>query len=127
MPLTAIPYQSLADEKLAQQVKKLYDVSPEFADGDSALSAINTMLSKGSTLYLGMFNDKPIAGIMVRGVSEVRLMQYIVIHPANRGRGLASIFLKDVGEQEKQKGVIGFEAGCGVIHKTLTKLDMLKY
>lgn len=127
MPFTAVAFnKKLSDKALNERIVKLYDVSPEFADGDSALGTFKAMLAKGDTLYLGIFNDNPIAAVTVRGTGTTKVLQYIVVHPANRGRGLAQKLVKDVCAQEKAAGVVAFEAGCGALHNILTRLGYLK-
>lgn len=126
MPLVAVPHSKLDDDTLNERIIQLYDVSPEFSDGKNALSFFKSVLSKGDTLYLGMFNDKPIAAVCARGQGQTRLLQYIVVHPANRGRGIAQRVVKDACLQEMSRGVKDFEAGCGALHRILTQLNFLK-
>lgn len=126
MPFSAIAYHKLDDDAMNERIVKLYDMSPEFADGKNALSFFKSALSKGDTLYLGIFNDKPIAAVCARGQGPTRLLQYIVVHPANRGRGLARRLVKDVCQQEMMSDVLNFEAGCGALHRILTELNYLK-
>lgn len=126
MPLIAVPHTKLNDNALNERIVQLYNMSPEFSDGQNALSFFKTALSKGDTLYLGMFNDNPIAAVCARGHGKTRLLQYIVVHPANRGRGIAYRVVKDVCKQEMADGVLSFEAGCGALHKILMELGYLK-
>lgn len=126
MPLVAVPHTKLDDDAINERIIKLYDLSPEFSDGKNALGFFKTALSKGDTLYLAMFNDNPIAAVCARGHGQTRLLQYIVVHPANRGRGIAQRVVKDVCQQEMANGVLNFEAGCGALHRILTQLDYLK-
>lgn len=125
MPLTAVAHHSLTDDDLNARLAKLYDTSPEFADGEAAVNFFKSALSKGDVLYAGMFNDKPVCAVAARGQGEVRTIQFIVVHLANRGRGLASELIRQVCEDQLRVGAKRFEAGCGAIHRILTELGYL--
>ena len=101
MPLESVAINNfennrIDDPELKLRVEKLYDSSPEFATGRDAVAFFEKAFAKGDILYLGMFNEKPIAamGCFNEGIESSRLLQYIVLHPANRGRGLAPKFVK---------------------------------
>ena len=51
--------------------------------------------------------------------------QYIVLHPANRGRGLAPKFVKQVTDIERKKGNTKFVPGCGAIHRILAMYELI--
>lgn len=132
MPLESIAINSfeknsLDDPELKLRVEKLYDTSPEFASGSDAVAFFEKVFAKGDVLYLGMFNDKPIAaiGCLNEGIDGSRLLQYIVIHPANRGRGLAPKFVKQVIDLERKKGNTKFVPGCGAIHRILAMYELI--
>jgi GNAT superfamily N-acetyltransferase len=133
MPLTFLAYEKLNDD-LRDQLENLYDISPEFADGKHAVEALEKVLAMGAQayttsfhakLYTAEFNDKVIAAIWVTGQGSERLLRYIVVHYANRGRGLADQLVKTVTEQERQLGIERFQPGCGAIHRALAHLGLV--
>ncbi len=133
MPLTIHAYEKL-DEELRDQLENLYNISPEFADGTQAVEALDKALALSAQsyttdfhakLYTAEFNDKVIAAIWVTGRGTERLLQYIVVHYANRGRGVAEQLVSAVTEQELALGVKSFQPGCGAIHRALAHLGLV--
>ena len=132
MPLESVAINSfehnkIADPMLKLRVEKLYDNTHEFASGAAAIEFFEAAFKKGHLLYLGMFNDKPIAaiGCFNEGIDDNRRLNYIVVHPANRGRGIAPRLVKQVTDIERKKGVTHFEPGCTAIHQILQRYDLL--
>jgi GNAT superfamily N-acetyltransferase len=125
MPVTVHAYTSLADATLRQQIERVYETSPEFADGEDAAQQLDLALGKGDVLYTAEFNDKVIGAIWSRGQGDERLLQYVVVHPSNRGRGIAEQLIEQVCVQESAKGVAHFRPGCGAIHRMLAHLNRL--
>ena len=132
MPLTIHAYQTL-DDDLRDQLENLYNISPEFADGTQAVEMLEKALARSAQsyttnfhakFYTAEFNDKVIAAIWVTGCGAERLLQYIVVHYANRGRGVADHLVRVVTEQEQVLGVHSFQPGCGAIHRTLAHLGL---
>ena len=69
MPLESVAINNfennrIDDPELKLRVEKLYDSSPEFATGGEAVAFFEKAFAKGDILYLGMFNDKPIACLL---------------------------------------------------------------
>jgi hypothetical protein len=133
MPLTIHAYETLSDD-LRDQLENLYNISPEFADGTQAVEALDKALAMSAKsyttnfhakLYTAEFNDKVIAAIWVTGRGPERLLQYIVVHYANRGRGVADQLVRAVTEQEQVLGVNSFQPGCGAIHRALAHLGLV--
>jgi GNAT superfamily N-acetyltransferase len=133
MPLTFHAYETLSDD-LRDQLENLYNISPEFADGTQAVEALDKALATSAQsyttnfhakLYTAEFNDKVIGAIWVTGRGSERLLQYIVVHYANRGRGVADQLVRAVTEQEQALGVTTFEPGCGAIHRALAHLGLV--
>ncbi|MDD9840188.1 GNAT family N-acetyltransferase, partial [Escherichia coli] len=52
-------------------------------------------------------------------------LEYIVVHPANRGRGVAERLVEEACRIEEAKGVKIFEPGCGAIHRCLAHIGKL--
>lgn len=133
MPLTFHAYETLSED-LRDQLENLYNISPEFADGTQAVEALDKALEKSAQsyttnfhakLYTAEFNDKVIAAVWVTGCGPERLLQYIVVHYANRGRGVADQLVRAVTEQEQALGVTSFQPGCGAIHRALAHLGLV--
>jgi GNAT superfamily N-acetyltransferase len=128
MPITIHAYTSLADQPLADlrdQVARVYETSPEFADGQDAVLKLSGAMLHGDLLYTAEFNDKVIAAIWSRGTGDARVLQFIVVHPANRGRGVAEQLVEHVCNTEAEKGVRHFQPGCGAVHRMLAHLERL--
>ena len=95
MPLESIAIQDFAhncidDPDLAARVAKLYDDSAAFADGQAAIAAFKALFARGARLYVGMFNDRPIAAVLSLddGIDGQRRLAHLAVHPANRGRAI---------------------------------------
>ena len=125
MPINVYPVTSLEDEEVRGQLERLYDTSPEFGDGQDAIEQLEQNLSKYTLLYTAVFNTKVIAAIWSTGQGESRTLEYIVVHPANRGRGVAERLVSEVCRMEEEKGVKRFEPGCGAIHRCLSSLEKI--
>lgn len=136
MPLETIAIQDYhaplikkpsTDNELKTRLTKLYDNTHEFADGEAAVAFFAQQFAQGNLLYVGMFNDKPIAaiGCFDDGQTNSRRLQYIIVHPENRGRGIAAKLIKQVCDAEIKKGVTSFVPGCPAIHKVLARYELL--
>jgi GNAT superfamily N-acetyltransferase len=125
MPVTVHAYATLTDDHLRKQIERIYETSPEFADGEDAVAQLDISLARGDVLYTAEFNDKVIGAIWSRGDGDERLLQYVVVHPSNRGRGVAEQLLEEACKLEAEKGVKHFRPGCGAIHRMLAHLDRL--
>lgn len=121
MPVNVTAERQLSVE-LQQSLVKLYDSSPEFSGGGEALEKGQDVLSAGGLWYVGWFNGKAVAAIMVSDDSDCRLLHNIVVHPANRGRGIADRLVSDVCRQERLQGNTRFLPGCTAIARLL-KID----
>ncbi|ANF80836.1 GNAT family acetyltransferase [Acinetobacter sp. NCu2D-2] len=125
MPITVHAYTSLENEEVRSQLERLYDTSPEFSDGTDAIEQLEQNLAQYTSLYTAEFNTKVIGAIWSSGQGESRLLQNIVVHPANRGRGVADRLVSEVCRMEEEKGVKHFEPGCGAIHRCLAHLEKI--
>ncbi|WP_173911788.1 GNAT family N-acetyltransferase [Acinetobacter sp. Marseille-Q1618] len=125
MPINVHTKTSLDSEEVRDQIERLYDTSPEFADGKDAIEQLEQNLTQYTLLYVAEFNTKIIGAIWVTGQGESKTLENIVVHPANRGRGVAERLVTEVCRMEEEKGVKKFEPGCGAIHRCLAHLDKL--
>ncbi|GEK42837.1 GNAT family N-acetyltransferase [Acinetobacter johnsonii] len=125
MPITVHAYTSLEKEELRSQLERLYDTSPEFGDGHDAVEQLEQNLAQYTLLYTAEFNTKVIGAIWCSGQGENKTLEYIVVHPANRGRGVAERLVEEVCRMEEVKGVKAFEPGCGAIHRCLEHIGKI--
>lgn len=125
MPITVHAYTSLEKEELRSQLERLYDTSPEFGDGHDAVEQLEQNLAQYTLLYTAEFNTKVIGAIWCNGQGENKTLEYIVVHPANRGRGVAERLVEEVCRMEESKGVKVFEPGCGAIHRCLEHIGKI--
>ncbi|WP_010327669.1 GNAT family N-acetyltransferase [Acinetobacter johnsonii] len=125
MPITVYAYTSLEKEELRSQLERLYDTSPEFGDGHDAVEQLEQNLAQYTLLYTAEFNTKVIGAIWCSGQGENKTLEYIVVHPANRGRGVAERLVEEVCRMEEAKGVKVFEPGCGAIHRCLEHIGKI--
>ena len=125
MPITVHAYTSLEKEELRSQLERLYDPSPEFGDGHDAVEQLEQNLAQYTLLYTAEFNTKVIGAIWCSGQGENKTLEYIVVHPANRGRGVAERLVEEVCRMEEAKGVKVFEPGCGAIHRCLEHIGKI--
>jgi N-acetylglutamate synthase-like GNAT family acetyltransferase len=125
MPITVHAITSLENPEVREQLERLYDTSPEFSDGQDAIEQLEQNLAQYTILYTAEFNTKIIAAIWSTGQGESRTLENIVVHPANRGRGVAERLVSEVCRYEEQKGVGRFEPGCGAIHRCLISLEKI--
>ncbi len=125
MPITVHAYTSLENNEVRNQLKRLYDTSPEFSDGADAIEQLEQNLAQYTLVYTAEFNTKLIGAIWCTGQGESKILEYIVVHPANRGRGIAERLVSEACRMEEDKGVKNFEPGCGAIHRCLAHLDKI--
>lgn len=125
MPILVEAVSDLRDVIIRNQIERLYETSPEFGDGQEAIEQLDQQLEKDTVLYIAIFNEKVIGAIWCNGEGETRLLQYVVIHPANRGRGVSDRLISEVCRMEEEKGAKHFKPGCGAIHRSLSRLEKL--
>lgn len=94
----------------ADELARIYEDSPEFADPAEALAALAQAVEAGSTLYAGVFNSRHIAAVLVGGEGETRHMRYLCVHAATRGRGVAERLVAEVRRLEGSRGAEWLEA-----------------
>ncbi len=125
MPITVHAKTSIQNQEVREQLERLYDTSPEFGDGQDAIEQLEQNLAQYTILYTAEFNTKIIGAIWSTGQGESRTLENIVVHPANRGRGVAERLVSEACRMEEEKGVKIFEPGCGAIHRCLTSLEKM--
>ena len=137
MPLEAIAINSFdaplikkpaRKNELAERLEALYDTDDSQPDGADVLAIIEQGFKRGQTLYVGMFNDKPIAavGCFDDGQTDAKRLQYLTVHEQNRGRAIDAKFIKLVYDAEVKKGVRAFVPVDAEIHRIMTEYELLR-
>ena len=123
-PLMAKPTR---DNELAERLQALYDTDDNQPQGIEVLAIIEQGFKRGQCLYVGMFNDKPIAavGCFDDGQTDARRLQYLTVHEQNRGRAIDAKFIKMVYDAEIKKGVRQFVPVDPDIHRIMSEYDLL--
>lgn len=118
MPVIVTAERSLS-APLQAGLQRLYDSSPEFAGGAQAVATCERVLAEGGLCYVGWFNSKPVAAILAYGSKDARTLRWIVVHPANRGRGIADRLVSETCRLEREQGFEQFLPGCTAIARLL--------
>ncbi|WP_367110703.1 hypothetical protein [uncultured Psychrobacter sp.] len=137
MPLEAIAINDLnaplikkpaRKNELAERLQALYDSDDSQPSGEEVLSIIKQGFKRGQYLYVGMFNDKPIAavGCFDDGQTDSRRLQYLTVHPQNRGRAIDAKFIKLVYDAEVKKGVRQFVPVDRDIHQIMSDYELIR-
>ena len=137
MPLEAIAINDLQtplmkkptrENELAERLQALYDTDDNQPDGAEVLALIEQGFKRGQTLYVGMFNDKPIAAVACfdDGQTNAKRLQYLTVHTQNRGRAIDAKFIKLVYDAEVKKGVRQFVPVDADIHRIMTEYELLQ-
>lgn len=126
MPITVHAYTSIDEEDIRNQLERLYSSSPEFPNGATAIVQLQQALAQYTLLYTAEFNSRIIGAIWCIGTGDERKLQYIVVHPANRGRGVAERLISEVCRMEEEKNVQHFIPGCMAIRRNLVRLGKIE-
>lgn len=137
MPLEAIAINDLnaplikkpaRDNELSERLRALYDSDDNQPSGEEVLSLIEQGFKRGQTLYVGMFNDKPIAavGCFDDGQTDAKRLQYLTVHEQNRKRAIDAKFIKLVYDAEVKKGVRQFVPVDSDIHQIMSEYELLR-
>ena len=131
MPLESIAINNfeknaIDDPLLKTRLEQLYDSSPDFDNGETAIKVFEKWFGNGAKLYVGMFNARPIAALLVTddGIDGQRRLQNIVVHTANRGRGIAAKLIKQVTDLERKQGILNFVGNDVVIQLILNRYEL---
>ncbi len=137
MPLEAIAINDLdaplikkpaRAHELAERLQALYDADDAQPDGKVVLDILEQGFKHGQCLYVGMFNDKPIAavGCFDDGQTDAKRLQYLTVHPENRGRAIDAKFIKLVYDCEVKKGVRQFVPVDKDIHRIMSEYELIR-
>lgn len=137
MPLEAIAINSLdtplikkpaRKNELSERLHTLYDSDDAQPSGAEVLSLVEQGFKRGQCLYVGMFNDKPIAAVACfdDGQTDAKRLQYLTVHPQNRDRAIDAKFIKLVYDAEVKKGVREFVPADADIHRIMSEYELLR-
>ncbi|MGO2213330.1 hypothetical protein ACTXJ2_11425 [Psychrobacter alimentarius] len=137
MPLEAIAINSLdtplikkpaRKNELSERLHALYDSDNAQPSGAEVLSLVEQGFKRGQYLYVGMFNDKPIAAVACfdDGQTDAKRLQYLTVHPQNRDRAIDAKFIKLVYDAEVKKGVREFVPADADIHRIMSEYELLR-
>ena len=137
MPLEAIAINSLdaplikkpaRENELSERLHALYDNDDNQPSGAEVLNLVEQGFKRGQTLYVGMFNDKPIAAVACfdDGQTDAKRLQYLTVHTQNRGRAIDAKFIKLVYDAEVKKGVREFVPVDADIHRIMSEYELLR-
>lgn len=137
MPLEAIAINSLdtplikkpaRENELSERLHALYNSDDAQPTGAEVLSLIEQGFKRGQYLYVGMFNDKPIAAVACfdDGQTDAKRLQYLTVHPQNRDRAIDAKFIKLVYDAEVKKGVREFVPADADIHRIMSEYELLR-
>ena len=137
MPLEAIAINDLnaplikkpaRENELRERLQALYDSDDSQPNGEEVLGLIEQGFKRGQYLYVGMFNDKPIAavGCFDDGQTDAKRLQYLTVHEQNRGRAIDAKFIKLVYDAAVKKGVRQFVPVDSDIHQIMSDYELLQ-
>ena len=137
MPVEAIAINDLnaplikkpaRDNELSERLRALYDSDDNQPSGEEVLSLIEQGFKRGQYLYVGMFNDKPIAavGCFDDGQTDAKRLQYLTVHVENRKRAIDAKFIKLVYDAEVKKGVRQFVPVDRDTHQIMSEYELLR-
>jgi GNAT superfamily N-acetyltransferase len=110
MPVAVEIASAPLPEDTAAELARIFEGSPDFASPEAAVAVMRDAVASGDTLYTGVFNNRHIAAVLVRGEGDTRHLRYLTVHPATRGRGVAERLVNEVRRLEAERGTRWLEA-----------------
>lgn len=141
MPLEAVAINSFDapimrettyEGELRERIAKLYEADNadkgDLADSEAVMALFERAFKRGNLMYVGMFNDKPIAvvGCFDDGQTDTKRLQYLAIHPQNVDRGIDAKFIKQVYDAEVKKGVRQFTPVDDNVHRIMSDYELIQ-
>lgn len=118
--------------ELRERISKLYATDHanlgDLADSDAVMALFEAAFKRGNLMYVGMFNDKPIAaiGCFDDGQTDTKRLQYLAMHPENVNRGIDAKFIKLVYDKEIKKGVRQFMPVDDQVHRIMSEYELIR-
>lgn len=122
MPVIVERHTGSLDSTLLEELGRLYTDTPDFANAASAREVLSDAVADGDALYAALFNGKHIAAALLRGEGATRHMQYLAVHPATRGRGVASRLVAEIRRLEAEKGADWVEADFDITQEGIPEM-----
>jgi GNAT superfamily N-acetyltransferase len=125
MPITVHAHTCLENNDFRCELERLYDLSPEFSDGEDALLQLEDSLAQDTVLYTAVDEHQLIAAIWCRAQQDERILEYVIVHPTHRGQGIAERLVGEACRMQEEQGISVFKPGCGAVHRCLIALNKL--
>jgi GNAT superfamily N-acetyltransferase len=125
MPITVHAHTCLENNDFRCELERLYDLSPEFSDGEDALLQLENSLAQDTVLYTALDEHQLIAAICSRAQGHEQVLEYVIVHPTYRGRGIAERLVGEVCRLQEAQGISVFKPGCGAVYRCLMALNKL--
>lgn len=113
MPVEVFEFHHELPVDVASMLDKVYVDTPGTSGSVEVLQEVEKGLKNGGRYYAGQFNGKWIAGVLVSGLDGERVLRFLAVHPATRGRGVAERLVNEVRRLEAEQGegylVTGFD------------------
>lgn len=129
---TPIMRETTHHDELRERIGKLYTADNanlgDLVDSDAVIALFETAFKRGNLMYVGMFNDKPIAaiGCFDDGQTDTKRLQYLAMHPENVNRGIDAKFIKLVYDKEVKKGVRQFMPVDEQVHRIMNEYELIR-
>ncbi len=132
MPVEVEVYQKELPPAIAEDLRRIYIDTPGYADAQTVLADLQKRLSeRGDRYYAGRFNGHWICGALVGDQGEDRVMRYLAVHPATRGRGVAERLVEEIRQQELERGagylVTGFPVDDAALAAILRAMGFIAH
>lgn len=122
MPVIVERHAGSLDSTLLEELGRLYSDTPDFANAASAREVLSDAVADGDVLYAALFNGKHIGAALIRGEGATRHMQYLAVHPATRGRGVASRLVAEIRRLEAETGADWVEADFDITQEGIPEM-----
>lgn len=122
MPVIVERHAGSLDSTLLEELGRLYSDTPDFANAASAREVLADAVADGDVLYAALFNGKHIGAALLRGEGPTRHMQYLAVHPATRGRGVASRLVAEIRRLEAETGAEWVEADFDITQEGIPEM-----
>lgn len=131
MPLAVRTLTGPLSDAERADLAKIYVYTPDFPEAARAVAALEEALAAGQRLHVGEFNGHLIAAVLVDGVDGERVMRYLCVHPATRGRGVAERLVDEARRLEGENGgdylIAGFNLAQDGIPEMLLSLGFIPH
>lgn len=116
-------YAHTSIEKIEIQLalKKLY-LGDAIFEKQELLMQLKQPFKNNTVLYTANFNDKIIGAVWVTPELDAYIVHDLAIHPANRGRGIATRLVSEVERLIHQHHAVQLHTNCAVVMHILSQI-----